>query len=88
MCNYGDYARYLGHQCSGGDNGKGKDIPVTGRGGPQGCERLRLSHYFDKRLTDGSKVVSPTRLPHFTPRFLFEDSWYSFPLEAESTTGP
>jgi hypothetical protein len=50
---------------------KGKDIPVTGRGGPWGCERLRLPHCFDKRLTDGGKVVSPTRRPHFTPRFLY-----------------
>jgi hypothetical protein len=30
-----------------------------------------LSHYLDKRLTDGGKVVSPTRRPHFTSRFLF-----------------
>jgi hypothetical protein len=34
-------------------------------------ERLRLPHYLDKRLIDGGKVVSPTRLPHFTPRFLY-----------------
>jgi hypothetical protein len=47
----------------------GKDIPVTGRGGPQVCERSRLPHYLDRRLTDGGKVVSPTRPPHFTPRF-------------------
>jgi hypothetical protein len=39
---------------------KGKDIPVTGRGGPYVCERSRLSHYLDKRLTDGGNVVSPT----------------------------
>jgi hypothetical protein len=34
--------------------------------------------------------VSPTRWPHFTPKFLyfFKDSWYSFLLEAESTPGP
>jgi hypothetical protein len=50
---------------------KGKDIPVTGRGGPQGCKRLWLPHYLDKRLTDGGKVVSPTRRTHFAPRFLF-----------------
>jgi hypothetical protein len=37
---------------------KGKDIPVTGHGGPWGCERLRLPHYLDKRLIDGGKVVS------------------------------
>jgi hypothetical protein len=34
-------------------------------------ERLRLPHYLDKRLIDGGKVVSPTRRPHFTPRFLY-----------------
>jgi hypothetical protein len=65
-----------------------KDIRVTGHGGPQGCERLRLPHYLYKRLIDGGKVVSPTHQPHFTPRFLFEDSWYSFLLETESTPGP
>jgi hypothetical protein len=29
---------------------KSKDIPVTGHGGPQGCERLRLPHYLDKKF--------------------------------------
>jgi hypothetical protein len=53
------------------DAKKGKDILVTGRGGPWGCERSRLPHYLDKRLTDGGKVVSPTRRPPFTPRFHF-----------------
>jgi hypothetical protein len=38
---------------------KGKAIPVTGRGGPQGCETSRLSHFLDNRLTDGDKVISP-----------------------------
>jgi hypothetical protein len=33
-----------------------RDIPVTGRGGPYGCERLRLPHYLDKRLINGGKV--------------------------------
>jgi hypothetical protein len=50
---------------------RGKAIPVTDRRDPQGCERLRLPHYLDKRLIDGGKVVSPTRRPHLTPRFLF-----------------
>jgi hypothetical protein len=55
---------------------------------PIGCERLRLPHYLDKRLIDGGKVVSPTRQPDFTPRFIyFKDSWYSFLLQAESTPG-
>jgi hypothetical protein len=37
---------------------------------------------LDIWLRDGGKVVSLTCL---TPQ---EDSWYSFPLEAESTPGP
>jgi hypothetical protein len=35
---------------------KGKDIPVTGHGGPLGCKRLRFPHYLDKRLIDGGEV--------------------------------
>jgi hypothetical protein len=58
---------------------KGKDIPVTGREGPKGCETSRLPHFLDSRLTDSDEVVSPTRRPPFTPQ---EDSWCSFPLEA------
>jgi hypothetical protein len=55
-------------------------MPVTGRGGPQGCETLKLPHFLDNRLTDGGKVVSLTLQPRFTPQ---EKSWYSFLLEAE-----
>jgi hypothetical protein len=67
-----------------------KVIPVTGRGGPWGCERLRLPNLLDNRLTDGGKVVSLTRWPPFTPPPPppKEDSWYCFLLEAESTPGP
>jgi hypothetical protein len=44
--------------------------------------RRRGSHIFpDNWLTDGGEVVSLTHRPPFTPQ---EDSWYSFPLEAES----
>jgi hypothetical protein len=32
---------------------------------------LQAVEALDKRLTHGSKVVSPTRPPHFTLRFLF-----------------
>jgi hypothetical protein len=28
-------------------------IPVTGRGGPLGCEVSRLPHFLDSCLTDG-----------------------------------
>jgi hypothetical protein len=53
---------------------KGKAIPVTGRGGPYRCEKSRLSHFLDNRLTDGGEDSSLTRRPPFTPQ---EDSWYS-----------
>jgi hypothetical protein len=35
---------------------KSKSIPVTDRGGPQGCETSRLPHFLDNRLTDGGDV--------------------------------
>jgi hypothetical protein len=55
--------------------GDGKASPVTGCGGPQCREMLRLSHFLDNWLTDSSEVVNLTcRLPS-TPQ---EDSWYSF----------
>jgi hypothetical protein len=57
--------------------GKVKANPVTGRGGPEGCERLRLPHFLDNRLTDGGEVVSITHRPPFNSQ---EDSWYSFLL--------
>jgi hypothetical protein len=41
--------------------------PLTGCGGLQGCETLRIPHCLDSRLTDGVKVVSPTHRPSFTP---------------------
>jgi hypothetical protein len=42
-------------------------IPVTGRGGPQSCETLRLPHFLDNQLTDdGENRV--TRRPPFNPR--------------------
>jgi hypothetical protein len=62
-----------------------KDIPVTGRRGPLGCETSRLPHFLDNRLTDGGEVVSLMCRPPFTPQ---DDSWYSFLLKTESTPGP
>jgi hypothetical protein len=38
---------------------KGKVFPSTGLGSPYGCERLRIPHFLDNRLTDGGKVVRP-----------------------------
>jgi hypothetical protein len=49
-------------------NGNGKAVPVTGRGGPQGCETSRLPHFLDNRLTDDGNVVSLTCRPPFTPQ--------------------
>jgi hypothetical protein len=46
---------------------KGKAIPVTVHGGPQGCDTSKFPHFLDNRLTDGGEVVSLTRLLHFTP---------------------
>jgi hypothetical protein len=67
-------------------NKKGKAIPVTGRGGPWGCETSSLPHFVDNRITDGGEVVSLTRLP--AALYTQEDSWYSFLLQAESTPRP
>jgi hypothetical protein len=64
---------------------KSKAIPVTGLGGSQVCETSRIPHFLDNRLADGGEVFSLKRRPLFTPK---EESWYSFLLEAESTTGP
>jgi hypothetical protein len=38
---------------------------------PIGLREVKTPTYLDKRLIDGGKVVSPTRLPNFTPRFLY-----------------
>jgi hypothetical protein len=48
--------------------GKGKVVPVTGCGGPQDCETLRLPRFLDSRLTDDGEVVSFTHRPPFTPK--------------------
>jgi hypothetical protein len=42
------------------DKNKGKAVPVTGRGGPYGCET--------SRLTNGGEVVSLMHRPRFAPR--------------------
>jgi hypothetical protein len=47
---------------------KGKAIPVTGRGGPEGCETWRFPNFPHNRLTDGGEVVSHKQRPPFTPR--------------------
>jgi hypothetical protein len=62
-----------------------KGIHATGRGGPEGCEMLRVPHFLDNQLTNGGKVVSLTRRLPFTSQ---ADSWSSFLLETESIPGP
>jgi hypothetical protein len=44
---------------------------VTGRGGLQGCQVLRISHCIHNRLTHGGKVVSLTRRLRPTPHKQF-----------------
>jgi hypothetical protein len=63
---------------------KGKAIPVQSWTGPEGSRRLRLQD-FKTVDNEGGKVVNPTHRPPLPPRIY---SWYSFLLEAESTTGP
>ena len=48
------------------------------------CSRKSKFPDYVTMAQDGSKVVSLTHRPHFTPR---KYSWYSFLLEAESTPG-
>jgi hypothetical protein len=45
--------------------GKDRAIPVTSRGGPEGCEMLGLPHFVDNQLRDGNETDS---LRPFTPR--------------------
>jgi hypothetical protein len=47
---------------------KGKAIAVTGHGGPQSCETLRLPHFLDNQFIDVGEVVSLTRRLPLTPR--------------------
>jgi hypothetical protein len=35
-----------------------KDIPETGRGGPQSCEMLRIQHCLDNRLTVNCEILA------------------------------
>jgi hypothetical protein len=52
--------------------GGSKVIPVTGRGGLQGCEMLRISHILDNRIKNGGEIVSLMRRPRF---YRQEYSW-------------
>ena len=63
---------------------KGKAVPLHASTGPEGSRKLRFPDYVTT-AQDGGKVVSLTHRPPLPPR---KYSWYSFPLEAGSTSGP
>jgi hypothetical protein len=68
---------------------KSKAILVTGRGGLQSCEMLRIPHYLDDQLTDGGKVVRPyAPAALYSPETLFACFWYSFLLKDVKIVGP
>jgi hypothetical protein len=48
--------------------GKSRAFLVTGLGGLQDSEMLRIPHCLDNQLTDDSKDVIPMHRPHFTPQ--------------------
>jgi hypothetical protein len=64
---------------------KGKAIPVTDHGGPQGCETSRLPNLLANRFTHGRQVVSHMCPQPFPPRKFPGTHGLS---EAESTPGP
>jgi hypothetical protein len=63
---------------------KRKAITVIGVEGPQVFERSRFTRFVDSQHIDGGDARL-TRLPSaFYPQ---KNSWYSFPLGAESSPG-
>jgi hypothetical protein len=64
-------------------DGRSKAIPLQAWTGPEGSGRLSTQTSWHS-AHEGGKVVSPTHQPPLPPR---KYSWYSFPLEAESTPG-
>jgi hypothetical protein len=62
----------------------GKAVPLQAWSGPEGSRKLRFPDYM-KTAQDGGKVVSLTHRPPLPPS---KCSWYSFLLEAESSSGP
>jgi hypothetical protein len=41
--------------------------PLTGRGGLEGFEMLRIPHSLDSRLKDGGEIVNLKHWPRYTP---------------------
>ena len=62
---------------------KGKSVSLQAWSGPEVSRKLRLPDFMTT-AQDAGKVVSLTHRPPLLPR---KCSWYSFLLEAESTTG-
>jgi len=63
---------------------KSKAVPLQSWSGPEGSRKLRFPDFMTT-AQDGGKFFSLTHRPFLPPR---KCSWYSFLLEAESTTGP
>ena len=62
----------------------GKAVPLQAWSVPEGSRKLMFPDFMTA-VQDGDKVVSLTHRPPLPPR---KWSWYSFLLEAESTSGP
>jgi hypothetical protein len=58
-------------------------IIITGRGGLQGCEMLKIPHYPYNRLTD-SEVISFSTGRALLLRSIY---WYTFMLETVNLRG-
>ena len=63
---------------------KGKAVPLQAWSGPEGYRKLRFPD-FNTTAQDGGKVCQPYAPAAFTPS---KYTWYSFVLEADSTSGP
>jgi len=62
---------------------KVKAVPLQAWSSPEGSRKLKLPDFMTT-AQDGGKVVSLRHRPPLPPRKYF---WYSFLLEAESTSG-
>jgi len=62
---------------------KGTAVPLQAWSGPEGSRKLRFPDFMTT-AQDGGKVVSLRHRPPVLPR---KYTWYSFLLEAESTSG-
>ena len=63
---------------------KGNAVLLQAWSGPEGSMKLRFPDFMTT-AQNGGKVVTLTHRPPLPPR---KYTWYSFPLEAESTPRP